>query len=111
MMSDSFIYSVIEIFIACFLIEICFRLYDKLKDRSLDILSCDYCEEAHHTRKTPDSRFYLCRKCMQVYLDELKFSKEVIQRTMQKFKAKPPAKIMKGKKKKTRKNKKPYGIK
>jgi len=60
---------IVEIFVACILVELLFRWYDKRSDKRLDI-GCDYCEKAAKTRRTPDKRYWLCKECMSIYKEE-----------------------------------------
>lgn len=69
------IFTIIEIFVACLMVELLFRWIDKRVNRKLDI-GCDYCEEPKKIYRTPDKRFYLCKGCMDAYLDENGFSDE-----------------------------------
>ena len=61
---------VITIFIACLAADICMRLFDKLRNKRLDI-GCDYCEEARKLYKSKDKKFWLCKDCLNQYNQEL----------------------------------------
>lgn len=61
------------IFVACLMAEAVWAWFERLRDRCLDI-GCDYCEEAKRTYRTPDKRYWLCRACMEVYLEENDFT-------------------------------------
>ena len=57
---------IIAIFIACLLADIFMRVYDRLRNKRLDI-GCDYCEEARKTYRTKDKKFWLCKRCLEAY--------------------------------------------
>lgn len=100
-----FLDAIIEIFIACILVFVVERLYlgwrervESQREKKLD-LGCDYCEELRSLYRTPDKLFYLCRTCMEAYLKENDFSESEKQKVRDKYKVRPPKRIMPKKKK------------
>lgn len=75
---EHFLYMV-EIVIACFIVEGFFRWSDSQKKKKFD-LGCDSCQEVVPLNRTPDKSGYLCKSCMGAFLNEHagEFSEEQI---------------------------------
>ncbi len=84
------------ILLACIGADLFIAWWKKIREPDL---GCDWCEQIKNLYRTPDHKWWFCKKCMESYLKDGGFSESEKQAVRSKYKAVPSKKIMPKKKK------------